>query len=282
MLSVSVLAGHGADGTEAGANGTEATDVVWKPDQKVNWLPNHKTYGKPEESKEGWIVLGSHCFPYTPSSSKTNGMMNLRLELNGTVDESSIPETYEVMLYDDEPSGWPAFQKLPKDASCTDRKKLAKNYEKRSYTVTFQKQKDDIWAWNLPTMGMNEKTSPRFWYIILINCNGEKNEYKPILPLTYDFKVTDLAGFYNKLTGPTICYSTHTWDGLTQDGLVAGIVIFVLIDLMLAFFVRRHYKKMKAGRGHATIGQVDDDAENNLNLDDVNMLRSDTTRSDDM
>lgn len=272
MLSVSVLAAHGAN----------VTDVLWKPDQKVDWLPSHKTY-KPEETKEGWIVLGSHCFPYTPASSATNGMMDLRLELNGAADMSSIPETYEVMLYDDEPSGWPAFQKLPKKASCADRKKLAKNYEKRgSFTVNFKKQSDDTWAWNLLNIKVNEKATPRFWYLVLINCNVLTNTYKPIAPLTYDFKATILDGYYNKLTGPTICYSTHTWDGLTQNGLIVGIVVCVLIDLILAFFVRRHYKRMKAGQGHATIGQIDDDAENNLNLDDVNMLRSDTTRSDAM
>jgi hypothetical protein len=251
---------------------------------EVNWLSNHK---KSVQYPDGWGILGSYCFAYTPGASTVVGTINLRLEPdNVTADK---PTDYQIMLLDDEHNSMQAFNDLKK--TCSGRKKIAKNYADMdaSFTVQFptkddgsSSRDDKSFTWIMSEMQVKESTTPRTWSVAIIRCNKTTEKYKPIEKINYDLRFGDLAGYYNKDTGPTQCYSTHTWDGMRQDGLIAGIVVFVLLDCIMLALIYRQYKKCKTIGGHTTIGQHDDDAENNLNLDDVNMLQSNTRRSDDM
>lgn len=251
--------------------------VAWSQNnasKSMDWIENYRKEIDEETGKKGWALLGEYCFGY--SSNGISGKIDLRMEIFDKTKPK--PDGIEILFFDNEPSSWQGFSRLPSTASCKDRKSYAKdrNEVDKYFTAVFE-DTPDSYTYVLPSPIEFTETNPRYWYLVAIRCVKEDDEdiIKPIPPLSYDVRFSELQGIYFQGSGPSQC----SFDAPeTNVAAIVFVVIFILADLVLVFMLYRKWRTTKAGTYAKPAGQEDDD-DTGLDLDRTDMLGG-TMRSD--
>lgn len=235
----------------------------------IEWLPAFQKRGS---SSLGYLLLGSYCFGYSTESDVIVGQVDLRIELPANASVSDAFDDMQILLLDSEPGSYDAFAALPAAATCTQRKQLAKNFREldADFTVQFNPiEQNGHFQWLMtPPMQLKDSAAPRQWYLVGIRCDSTNNTYTPIPNIVYDLRFTG-GGLYFQDTGPTQCIVGNNADQSEQDGVIAGIVTFVIIDVILVLLLCKKFAVLKSGNMKINTRNIDEE----VDLDD-NMLSS--------
>jgi len=134
-------------------------------------------------SDDGFSFLGKFCFDRTPTPENGKKLahdgshmtFDLRLRNLGHEDYKDL----EVLLYDDEPTSWPALHRFPgfrPALTCPEKVAMAKNSNTAGgINSRFKLDLKSKGTWSMSRIKVHEHERPRFWYVVLANCKGFKD-----------------------------------------------------------------------------------------------------------
>jgi hypothetical protein len=107
----------------------------------------------------GWGYMGKFCFDYN-ADGKVVGLVTIEL----TAQVLTPPSSLAYGIYDDEGDAWKSA--YSGSESCPDR---ARGCIGGNYSTPFSFGSDGV---SVTFVNVKESRRPRFWYLVLVNCNG--------------------------------------------------------------------------------------------------------------
>lgn len=195
---------------------------------------------KPATSPEGWHLLGKYCFGYAKDSQEV-GRIDLQINNPNRIAGAAQFSNLTVLIYDSEPSSWPA---LRFDMTCEQKLKMAKDaFKVDQFTVNF----DINNQWQMPHVPITETYTPLEWYVVLARCNSAVNEQA--FDVDYDLHWTG-SGIYDNEMGPLQCIDNGATGSSTKTALTVIDILLAVVVIFLSFFVFQQRKSIMNGRGH--------------------------------
>jgi len=189
----------------------------------------------------GFAFMGKFVFP----TGKPAGDVTITLtpSLSAQADYKDFKD-YEIWLYDDEDTSWPSIYK--QKPTCKQARGIAKDATTDadgkttvwdSYKVKFGNKADDDFARDesnavvsQSVVGkINQNARPRFWFVVLANCNAETDLFSPVKDVKYE------VHFVNS---PDIVSKWQLEFGSNQMGLQILYLVFFLLYMP---FMAVHY-----------------------------------------
>lgn len=122
--------------------------------------------GKTSANNNGFVFLGK--FVFDTQIDGINPTFDVHLHVDPSVAALPGYQGWELLLFDDEDTSWPAIYDQDPPVSCSDARLKARNIPSVPYPVKFNPTTGD---WDGKGQ-VHQVARPRYWFIVLANCAG--------------------------------------------------------------------------------------------------------------